>query len=263
MKKNLRACLMAIICVGLVSTAGAATSTISFSSGEDYVQGNIHGQPGDESNNWQTTGRSDRMTVYLGSSFSGDGSYFSVKLSNTNTTENYDAVSTKRFNEISGVFTASYDIYMGSGAGGLEDRSSLALTDGSGNIAVWLSTNANSITSLAYHDGSAWQDVTTGFVSKKWYTVEVSGNTDTDLFDINVYETGASTAVASLTSISFSTAVDNLNFVRISNEDAAVGNAAYYHYYDNLTISNVPLPGSALMMAFGITALICLRRGDS
>lgn len=255
-----RAVCAVVLCVSMISAASA--DTIGFSPEEGYVAGNLAGQPSIGGSVWETTNATSFFTVYQGAGFGGGDHANSLKvnLSNHTNPPEYDYAS-KRMVPIAGQFTAGFSIYYSLYADDVGDETCIALGQHKdSDWGIYLGMNKTSNNSMAYHNGSEWTQITNGLSYRKWYDVEISGDVATGLFDIDIYLEENTSLVGSATDLTFRDAPSELAYVMLTNEGSTEDGGAYHHYYDDLHLNPVPIPGAAWLLGSGLLGLIGLKR---
>ncbi len=266
--RNLLIALVTLACF----TASAGADYIGFSQAEGYDYGPLNGQPS-SGGTWSCTSDcgSNIFNVWQSGSPPHMDSLLSIYISGQHgpsselVTPDY---ATKRMIPVTEAFTATFTAaftFSFNGQGDSDQQTSIALGQASDSgWGPYLGLNKTSATSLAAHDGAGWTELITG-LAFTWYDVEITGDIDTDLFDLTLYredqrDAGDPSAgrLLQVYGLAFRDSPTELAYVMLTNEGSSKDTGAYSQLYDDLML--IPEPASLYVLAVGAMALIRRRR---
>jgi hypothetical protein len=249
-----------VVCLCFAPVAFA--DLCGFSEAEGYSEGALHGQPGAGSV-WDCTNTTNTYfnVRHSDTGFYGEPDYLYLRTSITDgSPEKPYNYATKRLVPVSGDFTAGFSILIPYGSTGTSNTTQIALGEHCGSgWGPTLAFNMLTEKSLAFYDGTDWENITTALAQNAWYDIAVAGNTVAGCYSVEVVKRADGSPVVSRAGLSFSEAVGELAYVRVCNEGSShLGSGSYYHAYDNLTL--VPEPAAMSLLLLGGVAMLRRRR---
>lgn len=133
---------------------------------------------------------------------------------------------------------------------------------GSGNVLASVqvgrqSSSGNIQFAVTRNGGTSF--ITVAVEEQQWYTLTISGNHDTQLFDVRIFGEGYD---ESLTELQYARDTTRFDVISIGDTTAngwAAGRSNSL-YLDNLSLTTIPEPGTYALILAGVAALFWIRK---